>query len=177
LIDLDFIENIAFIIGSFGLVAWLYFWSRNINSVRHTIQLTELQVRPWVGPVDSGLVLKSTSSEGKEKYIIKIKNFGKTKTKNVNANFIIQDHKFNRESVIDSPNERFDLGPLHPEMEKDFWFYVNSDLIQQATSNHSQIFIGIYMSYESQEDSNGYGIMYQYNNQTDVFDRIETWDD
>jgi len=92
LIDLDFIENIAFIIGSFGLVAWLYFWSRNINSVRHTIQLTELQVRPWVGPVDSGLVLKSTSSEGKEKYIIKIKNFGKTKTKNVHANFIIQDH-------------------------------------------------------------------------------------
>ena len=175
--ELDFILNIAFIIGSFGLVTWLYFWSRNIRNVRITIHLTELQVRPWVGPVDSGIVLKSTSSEGKEKYIIKIKNFGMTKTKNVTANFIIQDHKFNRENVIDSPNDRLDLGPLHPEMEKDYWFYVDSDTMQQARINHSQIFVGIHISYEAQEDSNGYGLMYQYNNQTDVFDRIETWDD
>jgi len=175
--ELDFIQNIAFIIGSFGLVTWLYFWTRNIRSVRTIIHLTELQVRPWIGPVDSGIVLKSTSSEGKEKYIIKIKNFGKTKAKNVTTNFIIQDHKFNKEIIMDSPNERFDLGPLLPEMEKDYWFYIDSDLIQQTISNHSQIFVGIYISYEFQEDSNGYGLMYQYNNQTDVFDRIETWDD
>jgi len=85
--ELDFILNIAFIIGSFGLVTWLYFWSRNIRNVRITIHLTELQVRPWVGPVDSGIVLKSTSSEGKEKYIIKNKKFWDDKNQKRHCKF------------------------------------------------------------------------------------------
>jgi hypothetical protein len=177
LIDIDFILTIAFIIGNFGLVIWLYFWARNINNVRNIIHLTELQVRPWVGPIDSSTVLKSTLSNDKAKYVIKIKNFGKTKTKNVTVNFLIQDHKFNRKTIINSPNESLDLGPLHPEMEKDYWFYIDSDKMQKARSNAADVYIGLYISYDFETKKNGYGMIGHFDSHENDFVKTEMWDD
>ena len=177
MIDLDFIEKISWIFGysSLGVMAILF--SRTFRDVQKTTELIKLESRPWVGPV-SGDILSESRIYNKEKFLIKIKNFGGTPAKNVTVNFITQDHKLNREKTKKSQDiENDNLGSLLPSMETSYWFYIDSDKMQKARSNSTEVYIGLYISYDFEKKKNGYGIIGHFDSHENDFVKTEMWED
>jgi len=174
--ELKTIEQIAIIFGEAALVVMTFLIWKEIAHIREAFHFTKLHSRPWVGPSD-GKISRDKDSKNKEKYVIKIKNFGKSPAKNVTVNFIVQDQKLSRGSVKNSHGDKFSLGPLLPEMEKNYWFYIDSDKMQKARSNAADVYIGLYISYELLHGKNGYGMIGHFDSHENDFVKTEMWED
>ena len=177
MIDLDFIEKISWIFGYSSLGVMAVIFSRAFRDVKKTTELIKLEHRPWVGPV-SGDILSESSIENKEKFLIKIKNFGKIPAKNVNVNFITQDHKLDREKTKKPKDiENDNIGSLLPSMETSCWFHIDSDTMQKARSNAAEVYIGLYISYDFEKKKSGYGMIGHFDSHENDFVKTEMWED
>ena len=177
MIDLDLAEKISWIFGYSALGIMAVLFSRTFRDVKKTTELIKLENRPWVGPV-SGDILLEPSIDNKEKFLIKIKNFGETPAKNVIVNFITQDHNLDREKTKKSQDiENDNIGSLLPSMEASYWFHIDSDTMQKARSNTAKVYIGLYISYDFEKEKNGYGIIGRFDSHENDFVKTEMWDD
>ena len=176
MVELHTIEQISIVFGEFALVAMTVLIWKEISHIREAFHFTKLHSRPWVGP-SSGNISRDKDFDEKEKYVIKIKNFGKSPAKNVTVNFIVQEQKLSKNSVKNSQDNKFSLGPLLPEMEKNYWFYIDSDKMQKARSNAAEVYIGLYISYDLLHGKNGYGIIGHFDSHENNFVKTEMWED
>jgi hypothetical protein len=163
-----------------GTIALCFLFWKTIKQLEETVTLSKIQsnyrFRPWIGPL-SGIHFMSTN-ENRDQFSITIKNYGEIPASNVIAKFAMQTEPITKE-IIKKPElfSSFTLGPLLPNMEKRYWFFIDSDLIKKAKDGTSQVFTVLYYAYEHHGGSNGYGTISQYDGATSAFMHKEMWVD
>jgi len=136
---------------------------------------TEYRLRPWIGPT-SGIKKMDNSINGHIQFSITIKNFGDLPASGVKAKSIVSTKPLSKESLKESLSE-FNLGPLLPHMEKSYWFFVDNSMWDDASNGNVPLFIAIYFEYPSVAGSNGYGMISEYNKNSQIFVHTEMWID
>lgn len=136
---------------------------------------TEYRLRPWVGP-SSGINRMDNSINGNIQFSITVKNFGDLPASGVNAKSIVSIKPLSRESLKD-PLSEFNLGPLLPNMEKKYWFFVEPSMWEKISNGNDTLYVGIYFEYPSISGSNGYGMISEFNRNDQNFIHKEMWID
>jgi len=62
-----------------------------------------------------------------------------------------------------------------PNMEKHYWFFIDSELIQKAKEAKIKIFIALYFEYPITEGTSGYGMISEYNSKMNSFIHRDMW--
>ena len=71
---------------------------------------------------------------------------------------------------------QFALEPLLPNMEKRYWIFIDSELIDQAkTSDSKPLFTFVHFSYEFHGGKSGYEMISKFNPKTNGFTHVEMW--
>jgi hypothetical protein len=177
--DLAFYETIGILATaatSAVLVVLLY---KTVRQLEHTVTLsrvqTEYRFRPWIGPLNSIQAL--LRNDEKRQYDCTIKNYGEIPAQYVKAYCKIDTKLMSKDIFKSELGEPFDLGPLLPNMEKHYWIFIDSDLIQKAKEGKEKIFSALYFEYPLSDGKSGYGMISEYNPKTDGFMHKEMWVD
>ena len=176
---LTVIGQIGSIGTAIGTIALVFLFWKTIQQLEETVKLSKIQsnyrFRPWVGPLNN--IQFMSTKDDREQFSITIKNYGEIPASNVVAKYIMKTEPITKE-IIKKPEllSSFNLGPLLPNMEKRYWFFIDSDLIKKA-KNGSQIFTVLYFTYEHHGGNRGYGTISQYDSTTDSFIHKEMWID
>lgn len=136
---------------------------------------TEHRLRPWVGPVNA---IQSLPHNGeKNQYDCIIKNYGILPAQYVKAYSKIDTKIMDRNVFKSNPGNSFNLGPLLPSMEKHYWIFIDSSLIKKAKEGSEKIFSALYFEYPVTGGKSCYGMISEYNPQTDEFIHKDMWID
>lgn len=136
---------------------------------------TEVRFRPWVGPSGNIQHVRDDSENKKKQYAISIKNFGEVPSTAVTAISVCSESLPKRESLKSPDAERFNLGPLLPNMEKRYWIFIDSALMDNAEQGTSGLYVVIYFSYEFAGGKSAYGMISQYDRKSGVFIHRDMW--
>jgi hypothetical protein len=171
------IGSIGTAIGTIALV--LLFW-KTIKQLDETVKLSRIQsnyrFRPWVGPISS-IEHISATHDGKEQFSITVKNYGEIPSSNVIAKFVMKNELLKRDVLKMNGISSFSLGPLLPNMEKRYWFFIDSDMIQKAKNGNAKIFTLLYFQYEHHGGNSGYGLSSRFDGVTNSFVHTDMWID
>jgi hypothetical protein len=169
------------VIGSLGtaiatIVLVILLW-KTIKQFETTAKLsqvqTEFRFRPWIGPVNS--IKPMGEADGKNQFEVSLKNYGELPATFVKASFTM-DTKIMSKDVLNSDKiEKFNLGPMLPNMEKHYWFFIDCDLIERAKKGETKIFIALYFEYPLTEGTSGYGMISEYNPKMNGFIHRDMW--
>lgn len=176
LVTLGELGSVGTAIGTIALV--FLFW-RTIQQLEETVKLSRIQsqyrFRPWVGP--SGHIEFMTKNDGLDQFAIPVKNYGEIPSTSVVAKYLMRAELPKRESLSSADTTSFNLGPLLPNMEKRYWFFINSDLMQKSKDGSSQIFTLIYFQYEHHDGRSGYGLISKFDKMSGTFVHVDMWID
>jgi hypothetical protein len=159
---------------------------KTVRDYAEVAKMSRLQVkqrfRPWIGPISGIEFLRE--NEGRHQYVVTVKNFGEIPATGVTASSTSRTtlptrDMLNRDKTTnDGLRENIDsfmLGPLLPNMEKRYWIFINSDLIQKAKSESSPLYTFVYFSYEYEGGKSSYGMISEYNPKTSIFVHKDMW--
>lgn len=136
---------------------------------------TEYRLRPWIGPT-SGIQRNDDSINGDIQFSISVKNFGDLPASYVKAKSIASTMPLTKES-LKQPLSEFNLGPLLPHMEKNYWFFIEPDMWEKISNGNEPLYVALYFEYQSLTGSNGYGSISEYNKNNQTFVHKEMWID
>lgn len=176
--DLTTIEQLSSIGTAVGTIALVFLFWKTIQQLEETVKLSRVQsvhrFRPWVGPINN--IELMSASQDRQQFSITLKNYGEIPASSVVAMFMMNDQMMTRETLKNSKSpDSFNLGPLLPNMEKRYWFFIDSDLIQKAKGGNVQIFISLYFAYEHPGGKSGYGMISQFVPKTNGFVHKDMW--
>ena len=191
-ITIETIKSYAEVISIFLEVAIIVLLAKTVKDFAELAKVSKLQTevrfRPWVGPY--GGIEFMRNNMDKKQYSIAIKNFGEVPASNVTAYSIISDSapkkellssvKDNNLSIENSRNEKiekFVMGPLLPGMEKRYWIFLKDEMLKKVKQGTSGLFILFYFSYEYRGGKSGYGMISQFDKNTDTFIHNDMWID
>lgn len=161
-----------------GTIALVFLFWRTIQQLEETVKVSKIQsqyrFRPWVGP--SGKIEFIAKKDGKDQFCITVKNYGEIPSTSVVAKYLMKTELPKREMLNSSETTSFNLGPLLPNMEKRYWFFVDSDLIQK-TKDGSNIFTLVYFQYEHHGGKSGYGLISRFDATSNSFSHVDMWID
>jgi len=181
MVEAALIEQWVSIAAGVATVAIIFLLWKTVKEMQETSRLSkvqlELRFRPWIGP-SSGIELMRTTSEGKQQFVITIKNYGQAPASNVVAMFMMKNEMPTRDTLRSSDGiDKFSLGPLLPYMEKRYWFFIDSDTIQKTKDGNAKIFVALYFTYEFSGGRSGYGMISHFNAETNTFAHKDMWVD
>jgi hypothetical protein len=169
------------VVGSLGtaiatIVLVILLW-KTIKQFETTATLsriqTEFRFRPWIGPVNS---IKSIGeADGKNQFSVTVKNYGELPATYMKASFKMDTEMMNKDILNSEKIDKFDLGPMLPNMEKHYWFFIDSDLIEKAKKGETKIFIILFFAYPLTDGTSGYGMISEYNPKMDGFMHKDMW--
>jgi hypothetical protein len=169
------------VVGSLGtaiatIVLVILLW-KTIKQFETTATLsriqTEFRFRPWIGPVNS---IKSIGeADGKNQFSVTVKNYGELPATYMKASFKMDTEMMNKDILNSEKIDKFDLGPMLPNMEKHYWFFIDSDLIEKAKKGETKIFIILFFEYPLTDGTSGYGMISEYNPKMDGFMHKDMW--
>ena len=146
--DLAVLETIGVLGTAIATIALVFLLYRTVKQLEHTVSLsrvqTEYRFRPWVGPFNSIITL--SQNNGKHQFDCTIKNYGEIPAQYVKVYSKIDSKLMSREIFKPELVQAFNLGPLLPNMEKHYWIFIDSDLIQKAKEGREKIFLALYLS-------------------------------
>ncbi|MGI0023139.1 MAG: hypothetical protein ACRD9Q_09800 [Nitrososphaeraceae archaeon] len=180
MMDLTTIEQISSIATAIGTLLLVFMFWKTIQQLEETVKLSRLQAvhrfRPWVGPVNS--IELMSAANGRQQFSITMKNYGEIPASNVLAMFMMKNEMMTRDTLKNSKGaDSFSLGPLLPNMEKRYWFFIDSDSIQKAKDGSAQIFISLYFAYEHPGGKSGYGMVSHFDTKINGFVHKDMWVD
>ena len=73
--------------------------------------------------------------------------------------------------------EKLVLGPLLPNMEKRYWLFIDSSLMNNAKENVTPLFTFVHFSYDFHGGKSGYGMISQYDSKSGLFVHKDMWVD
>lgn len=176
--------SVATLIVEAIIVVLLY---RTVRDYAEVAKLSRVEVkqrfRPWIGP-STGKIEFIRSTDGKEQYSIAIKNFGEIPATNVvamsnkgNEMPSTRDIRIMSSDDSSSKFDKFTLGPLLPNMEKHYWLFLDSALLQRVKDDNGQLFTMVYFSYEFSGGKAGYGMISQFDAKNGTFLHKDMWVD
>ncbi len=180
MIDLTTIEQLSAIGTAVGTIALVFLFWKTIKQLEETVKLSRIQsihrFRPWIGPSNS-IEFMSTNQD-RQQFSITLKNYGEIPASNVVAMSMMKNEMMTRDTLKNSNGaDSFNLGPLLPNMEKRYWFFIDSDLVQKAKDGNAQIFISLYFAYEHPGGKSGYGMVSQFEPKINGFVHKDMWVD
>ena len=172
------IEAIGSIATAIATIALVYLLYRTVKQLEATVALsriqTEYRFRPWIGHI--GAIKKMEKSiTGDYQFEITVKNFGELPASNVTANFALSKTILHRDELKTKISDSFDLGPILPNMEKHYWFFIPHDEWKKAEDEKEKIFIGLFFNYPAAGQESAYGIISEYNSSTHTFIHKDMW--
>jgi hypothetical protein len=178
--DLYLFEVISHWGTAVGTIALAVLLLRTIKQMEVTVRQstleTEYRLRPWIAP-NSNITKMENSMNEKLQFDISIKNYGRLPANKILAKFK-KDTKMLSKSDINSQNlDSYDLGPLLPDMEKHYWFFIEKDLWEKAQRGEEKIFTLIYFEYQSPSGKSGYGMLSEFNPNSNNFIHKDMWID
>jgi len=150
---------------------------KTIQQFETTAKLSAVQMefrfRPWVGPVNS--IKAMGEANGKSQFDVAMKNYGELPTTQLEASFKVDTKMMTKEVFKSEEIEKFNLGPMLPNMEKHYWFFIDCDLIKKAQEGEIKIFIALYFKYPLTQGTSGYGMISEYNPKMNGFMHKDMW--
>jgi len=150
---------------------------RTLKQFESTASLSRLEseyrFRPWIGPINSIKYLKT--QDGKYQFDVGVKNFGEIPASNVVAMYSMKNELIDQSNAMTNPEHKFDLGPLLPNMEKHYWFFIDSELIKKSQDGSEKIFVSLYFEYDAMSKKSGYGMISEYLPKTNSFAHKDMW--
>jgi hypothetical protein len=132
--------------------------------------------RPWVGP--EGGISFLREENGKRQYSITIKNFGEIPAANVVGMSAARMDLPARSTVNKDQLDQFSLGPLLPSMEKRYWIFIDSSVLEKAKNENNSIYTIVYFLYEFAAGAkSGYGMISQLDPRSNTFVHKDMWVD
>lgn len=172
------IEALASIGTALATIALVFLLWRTIKQFESQVELsriqTEYRFRPWIGPVNSIKKMEHSINE-KCQFDVGIKNYGELPASGVVAKFKMDTKMPKREDIKSSSVESFDLGPLLPNMEKHYWFFIEPDLWKKAEEGNEKLFTILYFEYHGTTGKSGYGMISEYSPASKNFVHKEMW--
>ena len=135
----------------------------------------EFRFRPWIGPVNS--IKPMGEANGKNQFDVAMKNYGELPATELVASFKMDTKMMTKEVLKSGDVESFNLGPMLPNMEKHYWFFIDCDLIEKAKRDEIKIFIALYFDYQTNQAKSGYGMISEYNPKMNGFMHKDMWVD
>ncbi len=139
-----------------------------------TIMETEYRLRPWIGPIN-GINKMDHSINEKYQFDIAVKNYGELPASGVTAKFKMATKMPSREDAKSSDLESFDLGPMFPNMEKQYWFFIEPELWKKAIEGQEKLFTILYFEYKTGAGKSGYGMISEYVPSSQNFVHRDMW--
>ena len=179
MVELGFLEAIGVLATAAATTALVFLLYRTVKQLEATVNLSRIQTdyrfRPWIGPFNS---IKPLPSKGeKNQYECTIKNYGEIPAQYVKAYCKIDTKLMDRDVFKQSPGQTFNLGPLLPNMEKHYWFFIDSDLIKKALDGSDKIYSALYFEYPVSGGKSGYGMISEYCSKDNGFIHKDMWVD
>ena len=137
---------------------------------------TEYRLRPWIGPTGSINKMDHSINE-KCQFDITIKNYGELPASSVTVKFKMATKMLSREDAKSSDLESFDLGPMFPNMEKHYWFFIEPELWKKALEGQEKLFTILYFEYKTGAAKSGYGMISEYVPSAQNFVHKDMWID
>jgi len=176
-ISIEAIAAIATAIAT-GTLAFLL-W-RTIKQFEATAKLSKIETqyrfRPWIGPSNSIKKMESSINE-KFQFDITIKNYGELPAQGVIVKFKLDTKMLKRDVINSDDVESLDLGPMLPNMEKHYWFFIERELCKKVQDGQGKLFTILYFEYKGYTGTSGYGMISEYNPQTKNFNHRDMWVD
>ena len=177
--------------GSLELWATLAHWTIGISNVVLAVALirtfhhmkvvtkmttieTEYRLRPWIGPTGSINKMDHSINE-KCQFDIAVKNYGELPASSVTVKFKMATKMLSREDAKSSDLESFDLGPMFPNMEKHYWFFIEPELLKKALEGQEKLFTILYFEYKTGAAKSGYGMISEYVPSSQNFVHRDMW--
>ncbi|MFB5603849.1 MAG: hypothetical protein ACE5RK_05505 [Candidatus Nitrosomaritimum aestuariumsis] len=169
------------VIGSLGtavatIILVVLLW-KTIQQFETTAKLSTVQMefrfRPWIGPVNS--IKPMGEANGKNQFDVAMKNYGELPATELVASFKMDTKMMTKDSLKSEDIETFNLGPMLPNMEKHYWFFIDCDLIEKAKAGEITIFIALYFEYPTNQEKSGYGMISEYNPKMNGFMHKDMW--
>lgn len=115
------------------------------------------------------------NSDNQFQFDVTIRNYGELPATNVRASFCSSDKIMKKEELEFAEEKKFNLGPLLPTMEKHYWFFVDEQDFAKAKSSQKDLFIAVSFEYPITNGTSSYGMISQYNPDTDMFVHKDMW--
>ncbi len=178
--DLEVVVGIAHWLTGIGTVVLAVALIRTFKHMEAVTKMTTLEteyrLRPWIGPTGSINKMDHSINE-KCQFDIAIKNYGEVPASGVIAKFKMATKMPSREDVESSDLESFDLGPVFPNMEKHYWFFIEPELWKKALEEQEKLFTIIYFEYNTGAAKSGYGMISEYVPSSQNFVHRDMWID
>ena len=137
---------------------------------------TEYRLRPWIGP--TGPIKKMEKSISDDcQFEITIKNYGEIPANSVTAKFVKSSKPLTRDSFQSNDVKSYDLGPVMPNMEKHYWFFIDSETWKKADAGEEPLYTGLYFEYNHAGKKSGYGMLSEYSSTAKNFVHKDMWID
>ncbi len=163
-------------VAEIGVVILLYKTVKDFSELAKVSKLqTEVRFRPWIGPSGGILRIAGENDTNQYQYAITLKNFGEVPSPAVTALSAVSSSLPTREIFKDESVNKFNLGPLLPNMEKKYWIFIDADVIKKAVDGASQVFVSLYFSYTYVGGTSAYGTVSQYDGKNDIFIHKDMW--
>jgi len=177
--DYSILETFGSLATAVASVIVVFLLWRTVKQMEYTVKLSKIQAehrfRPWIGP-EGSIKHLNTTKEGDHQFDVVIKNFGEIPASNVTAFYKLKNEMITKSEITQTTvDHKFNLGPLLPNMEKHYWFYIDPDLIKKANNQETQIFIALFFGYEAMGKQSGYGMISQYDSKTNTFVHKDMW--
>ncbi len=180
MVELEVVEKLIAIASGIATVLVVYLLWKTVRHMEESARLSKIEVvhrfRPWVGP-SSGIEFNGNAQQGKQQFVIKLKNYGELPASSVTAKFIMKEQMPTRDVLKAEGVDSLNLGPLLPNMEKRYWFFIDSETIEKAKSNNAQVFVVLYFEYVFPQGRSGYGMISQFDSNANIFVHKDMWVD
>ena len=158
-----------------ALVVMLYKASKQMKSSVKLAQVqTEFQFRPWIGTSQRFERIEPSINDQIQFEVI-VKNFGELPASAVNVKFVSDNKMIDRQTIRSKPESQFALGPMLPNMEKRYWFFIKQETWAKVVSGKESLFTGVYFEYQANSKQNGYGIISEYVVSSQNFVHKDMW--
>ena len=176
--DLQLLETISSFGTAAATIALVILLYRTIKQMEATVYLskvqTEYRFRPWIGP-NGRITELSPNYDGKHQFEVKLKNFGEIPAEYVHAYFLQDEKIMSKDNLQLEKMEKFNLGPMLPNMEKHYWFFIDPDVMEKAKQVEKKIFTMIYFEYPVSGGKSGYGMISEFVPKTNGFVHKDMW--
>ena len=178
--DIGIVEVLAQIGTAGATIALVFLLYKAIRQMDETVKLSRIQTehrfRGWVGP-NNGIKKIENSINTKQQFDVGIKNYGEIPAQNVIAKSKVFTKMPSKEMINSNDLVEFDMGPMLPNMEKHYWFFIEEDLWRKAENGTEKIFTIVYFEYDAPSGKSGYGMISEYDPKSKNFIHRDMWID